>query len=160
MHHPLLIAARLVVRDMGGAERAALHLGKGESTLRHELNPNDAKNKLGLLDAATLSQASRDSRIAEAFAAECGGVFIALARSEDTPEGDTTMEYAGRLATELGELLTSAAKAVSDGTVTDDELRAVMAKGVTMASAWQDLMVHMGRLNQAGKPAIAKRVPA
>lgn len=157
MHHPLLIAARLVVRDMGGAERAAEHIGASESALRHQLNPNDRANKLGLLDAATLSAASGDTRIAEAFAAECGGVFIAMPQATVATGGPTTMEHAGKLATELGELLASTAEAVRDGEVKDSELREVMAKGVDMMTAWQSLMVHMGRLNEATRAKLGAR---
>lgn len=161
MHHPLLIAARLVVRDMGGAERAAEHIGASESALRHQLNPNDRANKLGLLDAATLSNASGDTRIAEAFAHECGGVFIAMPQVPGaSATGPTTMEHAGKLATELGELLASAAAAVRDGDVKDSELREVMAKGVDMMAAWQGLMVHMGQLNEATRARLGARAVA
>lgn len=153
--HPLLIAAKLTVRNMGGAELAARHLGKSPSTLAHELDPNCAHAKFGLLDAATLVEASGDTRIAAAFAAECGGMFLLLPRVDDSAAGEDTSRLFAKLAAEFGDVLTAAGAAVADGRVTDRELGEVQKQGLELMGALQSLMVHLGQRNQAAKgPAL------
>jgi hypothetical protein len=159
--HPLLTAARLLVRDMGGAEDAAKHLGKRGSSLNHELDPNYEGAKFGLLDAATLTQAAlaegvRDAaRIATAFAAECGGTFLPLPQSAQTH--DDTLRHVSELVTAFGQALAEVTKAVEDGKVNDNELATVQAESLQVIGALQRLVVHLGQLNAAGKPAHIRR---
>lgn len=149
--HALLIAVRLTVRELGGAEQAARHLGKSPSTLAHELDPNCAHAKLGLLDAATLAAAASEKRIAAAFAAECGGMFLPLPQADGSAAGEDTTRLFATLATEFGDVLAAAGQAVADGRVTDRELGEVQKQGLELMGALQSLMVHLAQRNQAAK---------
>lgn len=156
--HPLLIAARLLVRDMGGADEAAKHLGKSGTTLSHELNPNDRTAKLGLLDAATLTQASGNHLLATAFAAECGGVFLPLPDLAVAAGGQDTLGKVSKLVTEFGDVLREVASRTADGVVCDNDLAVLQAECLQLMSAQQDMLVHLARLNQAGKPPMLRAV--
>lgn len=153
--HPLLIAARLVVRDMGGADQAARHLGKSGSTLAHEIDPNYPSAKLGLLDAATLSAAASDARIASAFAAECGGVYLQLPQAASEADDDT-MRHITALVGEFGDVLREVSSAAADGCVTDNELDRVQREAVEVIAGLQRLLVHLAQRNQAAKPLLRR----
>ena len=149
--HPLLTAARLSVQGLGGTEQAARLLGKSTSSLYAELDPNAPHAKLGLLDAALLATAAGDGRIAAAFAAECEGMFLRLPRADDSADGEDTGHLFARLASEFGDVLTTAGSAVADGRVTDRELQEVQKQGLDLMGALQSLMVHLAQRNAAAK---------
>lgn len=150
--HPVMIAARLLVRDMGSADVAAPHLGKSASTLSHELDPNYKGAKLGLLDALTLTQASGDDRIATAFAAACGGVFLKLPQ-DGSQAGDDTVQHVTRVVGEFGDVLREVSGSTADGQVSDNELVRVQAEALEAIGALQRMLAHLAQLNQAGKSA-------
>lgn len=167
MTHPVIIAARLLVRDMGGAAEAARHLGKSGSTLAHELEQSHAagssnaalepsalkaRPKLGLLDAVTLMQASADTRLISAIAAECGGVYMPLPQMADGAGQQDTVNHVTRLVGEFGDVLREVAARTPDGEVSDNDMTVLQAESLELMGALQALMVHLARLNQAGKP--------
>lgn len=145
-----LIAARLVVRDAGGADSIAPHLGKSADTLRHELNPNDRTAKLGLQDAVTITQVAKDLRILTAFASECGAMVVPLPAVADN--GDGSVEAVAKLAREFGDYLSKVSEAVSDGRVTDNELQRCERELGEMVQAAQQLQALIAALNRAAKP--------
>lgn len=148
--HPLLIAAQLVVRSMGGFEEAAKSLGKSPSTLRHELNEDDHANKLGLMDAMTLTQSSGDQRIVVALAAECGGVFMPLPQAS-TAGSEDTVRHIGLLVKEFGELLSEVSTRAADGVISDNDLAALQRESLEMMGAMQALLVHLAARNASTK---------
>lgn len=61
-----------------GAVGLARRMGKNPGTLLNKLNPGQETHHLTLGEAVALSLAAGDTRVAEAFAFELGGVFIKL----------------------------------------------------------------------------------
>lgn len=150
--HPLLIAAQHVVRKMGGNDIAARHLGKSVHTMRHELQEDYDGAKLGLLDACMLSQAAADTRIAAAFAMECGGTFVPLPDLPEEGDGADTMRHVSTLVKEFGDVLSEVSSRAADGDISDNDLAALQRESLEMMAALQGLMSHLTHRNAAGKP--------
>lgn len=151
----LLLAAYHTVHDYrGGASTLGTLLGKAGGTLSHEVCPPEgSKAKLGLLDAAKIVEISRDQRIAHAFAARCGGMFVPLAGLDvDAPD----MAQIAEVAREFADVMAEAAKGLADGTVTDNELGRIEREWGELVQRGGQMLAHFRALNAAGKPAPAK----
>lgn len=159
MPHPIMIAARLTVRDAGGAAKVAEHLGKSGHTLTKELDPNFVGGKLGLLDALTIVQATRDLRILQAFADECGCAVMPLPQLAGEVDDDT-MRHVGTLVTEFGDVLRDVGAATADGRVTDNEMERVQRQALELQAALMRLLSHVARMNERTRPAPLRAVAA
>ena len=149
-----LVAARLAVRDHGGAAAVAPLIGKAASSLCHELDVRVRTAKLGLLDAISIAQVTGDNRIPTAVAAECGGLFLPLpTMPADDPDTNASLEHIGRLSKEFGELVSTTASRIADGAVSDNDLIAIEAEYADLVVAGQRLLAHLRARNLAEKPA-------
>lgn len=149
-----LVAAWLTVRDHGGAMAIAPLIGNAAGTLSHELDPRARGAKLGLLDAVSIAQVTQDSRIPTAIAAECGGMFLPLPDVVAAdPDTQATMEHLGRVSREFGDLVSTTASRISDGSVSDNDLVAIEREYAEMVSAGQRLLVHLRGRNAAERAA-------
>lgn len=147
-----LIAARLTVRDHGGAGVIAPQLGKSQSSLSHELDPHCRGAKLSLLDAVSIAQLTGDARIPTAFAAECGGMFVPLPTvPADDPDTQATMAHLGRVSSEFGDLVSTTAGRIADGSVSDNDLAAIEREYADLVVAGQRLLTHLRARNAAEK---------
>ena len=115
-------AFRLAHGYPGGASALALRMGKHPATLCHELT-GAGSAKLGLLDAVMLSHLTGSTAIAQAFAAELGGVFLPLAPEIMEQGGD--LAALGASIREFGEFASTFATSLADGSVTGNELQAM-----------------------------------
>ena len=89
------------------------------STLCHELDPDYAMAKLGLADAVKITKRTRDLRILQAFAADCGQYVLPL---PDLEAGGDVTEHIIRCTKEFSDYLQAFSASMADGRVTDNEL--------------------------------------
>jgi hypothetical protein len=122
-------AIRLMAKSYpGGVEALAILCGKAPETLRHEIGGKDARYKLGVLDACTISEACISAgslhchAYANAVASNCGG-FVALPVRGET-SGDLHRATAG-LVKSCAEVSVAVAEALRDGTVSENERRVI-----------------------------------
>jgi hypothetical protein len=146
----VLASAYNVVSDYrGGASALAPLLGKSASTLSHEVSPNCAHAKLGLLDAVKITAFTGDWRILEAYAAEVGALVVPI-HSNAGGEADTLAALA-KLAQEFAELVSATGEAMADGQVTDNELARMERKTGELVQAAQRLLGLARARNEAGR---------
>jgi hypothetical protein len=146
----VLTAAYNVVSDYrGGAAALAPLLGKSGSTLSHEVSPNCAHAKLGLLDAVKITAFTGDWRILEAYAAEVGALVVPI-HSNAGGEADTLAALA-KLAQEFAELVSATGEAMADGQVTDNELARMERKTGELVQAAQRVLGLARARNEAGR---------
>lgn len=144
-------AAYYLVRDYpGGAVALAPRLGKKANTLSQEVRPPEGSAaKFGLLDAVTAMAFSGDHRVLYAIAAELG--YVAVPMPDLADEHGEGAERLAAVAREFADVLTAAAGALADGTVTDNELRSVERQWSELVAEGQRLLQQFVALNEAGK---------
>ena len=146
-----LLAVRLVVSDHGGAEFIGPQLGKGASTLNHELDPNYRGAKLGLTDAVMVFQITHDTRIPEAFAVACGGMFVPLPQLSDNPDTVATMAHLARVSREFAEFVGEVGERAADDDISDNDIIAIEREYGELVQAGQRLVTHLRGRNAAQK---------
>lgn len=116
----VLDAAYNVVNDYeGGAASLGPRIGKAGTTLSHEVTSTGTA-KLGLETAVKITVLSKDYRILEAFAAQCGRMTLPL------PEllrasGDNILQRQGEFLQEVSDVVRELGATLSDGAVTRNE---------------------------------------
>lgn len=122
-------AIRLMARNYpGGVEALAVLCGKAPETLRHEIGGKDARYKLGVLDACTISEAciSAGSQhclaYANAVASNCGG-FVKLPVVEPPKGAADVHGSAAGLVKSCAEVSVSVAAAMRDGVISSNDRR-------------------------------------
>jgi hypothetical protein len=148
----VMLAARAVVQELGGVDQVARALGKNRFSLSHELNPRAEGHKLGLETAVQIDQLHGQGRIASAFAAACGGAFVPDASAEEPAELDT-VAHTARIAREFADVLREVSETTREGSVSDNDLMRVRRETLELIGALNGMLVHLGALNHAGKPA-------
>ena len=135
----VLVAAYNVVSDYrGGAAALAPLIGKSGSTLSHEVSPNCAHAKFGLMDAVKITNFSGDWRILEAFAAEVGALVVPI-HSNAGGEADT-LAALGRMAKEFADLVSATGETMADGKVSDNELTRLERETGDLVAAAQHVL--------------------
>lgn len=142
-------AFRLAHGYPGGASALALRMGKHPATLCHELT-GAGSAKLGLLDAVMLSHLTGSPEIAQAFAAELGGVFLPLAPEIMEQGGD--LAALGASIREFGEFASTFAASLADGSVTGNELQAMEREALEAIGAITQALALAKATHEAGKP--------
>jgi hypothetical protein len=146
----VLAAAYNVVADYpGGAAALAPCLGKSASTLSHEVSPNCAHAKLGVLDAVKITAFSGDWRILDAFAAEVGALVVPI-HSNAGGEAET-LAALGKMAQEFAELVSATGEAMADGQVSDNELARLERETGDLVAAAQRVLGLARARNEAAK---------
>lgn len=145
-------AARRVFRTFG-FKSMAVHLGKSETTLRHELDRHCKHAKLGLLDSVAATQESGDPSILIAFAFECGYTVTPIDQSKANA-GDARLsgKPLSRALKEIGEYVVKVADTGDDG-VSDNDLRDIDQELCEAIRAIQQVQVDLRARNLACKPA-------
>jgi hypothetical protein len=116
----VLDAAYNVVNDYeGGAASLGPRIGKAGGTLSHEVTSTGTA-KLGLETAVKITVLSKDYRILDAFAAQCGRMTLPL------PEllresGDNILQRQGEFLQEVSDVVRELGVTLSDGDVTRNE---------------------------------------
>lgn len=146
----VLAAAYNVVSDYrGGASALAPLLGKSGSTLSHEVSPNCAHAKFGLLDAVKVTAFTGDWRILQAFAAEVGALVVPI-HSNAGGEADT-LAALGKMAHEFADLVSATGAAMADGEVSDNELATLERETGDLVAAAQNVLALARAINEARK---------
>ena len=142
--------AYLVVHDYpGGAPSLAPRLGKNATTLAHELNGTGVA-KLGLMDAEKITQLTRDLRIVEAFALNCGQMLVPLPEALVDASEDCMVRLADT-AREFGDLCREVATDLSDSVITDNELARIDAECGKLIASLHTLRESLARRNAESK---------
>ena len=142
-----LAAFRLVRNASCGAERLAEVLGKSASTLYHEVSPTYRGGaKLGLRDAVTLSVATGDAQILEAFALEMGRMVVPLVLAE--PGTDGVAALTAKLAREFSDLVAELSKDLADGHVSSNERARIEREASELMAALQKLLQGVRAMEQ------------
>lgn len=119
----------------------ATRIGKSENYLAKATSKHYAEKPLRGELIVPLTLATNNYAIVEHICEAVGGVFFKLPKV-DAANRDV-LEHAGRLATEFGDVMTSAATALADRRVTPDEARSFRAEvleQVAVALQMADLM--------------------
>lgn len=153
----ILDAAFNVVHDSpGGAESLAPRIGKNATTLNHELKRTGTA-KLGLDTAEKITLVTDDLRILQAFATNCGQMLLPLP-SIDVQPGDDCMAKLGDAVREFGELCQEVAQDLSDGTISDNEMRRIDRASGELIASLHALRESLSRRNLASKPLAFPKV--
>ena len=123
-----------------GVTGIAAAIGKNKFSLMHEL-AGTGTAKLGLVDAVKMVKRSRDWRILNAIAEECGGVFVPLPSM--LPAADGTLADLGKLAGEFADLVKEVSRAAGDGEISDNEMERIEREWAQTVAAGQVLMGHL-----------------
>jgi hypothetical protein len=105
-----------------GVERLAHQIGANPDTLQNKSNPNSETHKPTLDDCVKATIFTGDPRIAHAFAALAGGVFVPTTRLANSTVPEL---YAAvvKLAARFGEIPRSIDEAMKDGRISSTERR-------------------------------------
>lgn len=130
-------AAYNVVHDYpGGADSLGPRVGKSGTTLSHEVNRTGTA-KFGLETAEKVTVMSKDYRILETFAANCGRFTLPL--PEVLQEGgDSVLARLGDLLREQSHVVREVTMASADGVYTPNERKKIATEvGQLIATATQ-----------------------
>lgn len=147
----ILDAAYHTVHDYpGGVAALATRLPrKAESTLNQEVRPpTGSMAKLGIVDAAAIVTATNDYRIADAFCAHVGGMFVRFPTLDDD-QADVPM---AQLVREFSDVLSELARTLDDGAVNDNELRAARREWSELVAVGNSIVATLAARNLAQKP--------
>lgn len=130
-------AAYNVVHDYpGGADSLGPRVGKSGTTLSHEVSRTGTA-KLGLETAVAVTALSRDHRILEAFAAQCGRFTLPLPEALQEG-GDCVLSRLGDLLREQSHVVREVTMASADGVYTPNERKKIATEvGQLIATATQ-----------------------
>lgn len=146
-------AAFNLVHDYpGGAEALAPQLKKSPTTLNHEVDPNYASAKFGLVDAVKATILTGDRQVLNAFAADCNCMVVPLPQCADGIDDDT-FKGVTALAREFAELVGQVSDATADDVVSDNELKRVEREAAELMAAVQLVLVSLRKRNEASKPS-------
>lgn len=153
----LLDAAYHVAHDYpGGVPSLAPRLGKSDTTLYHEVKGIGAA-KFGLLDAAKVTEMTGDLRILEVFAANMGQMLIPLPDARLTT--DDCMIRLGAVTSVFGELCHEVASDLSDGKISDNELKRINEDCGMLIARLHALQTALQQRNLVGKPKHEQQLP-
>jgi hypothetical protein len=139
-------AAYNVVHDYPGGA-AALQVRMGKTNLSGEVNPNVATAKLGIEDAVTVQLMAKDYRILYAMAAELRH-FPPMPMPEGMADADQPcMRTLSETAKEFSDVVSTAAEALADGDVSDNDLAHVTKEWSELIVKGQALMQQLAAMN-------------
>lgn len=134
----LIDAAHKTVHDYpGGSQSLGPRIDMSPAVLRNKVNPNNDTHHLTLAEADEIMSVTGDHRILHALAAEHG--YVLQKAADATTEG-TVLQLLLRANAAEGDLDKALNDALADGRLTQNELKEVLAKNMTQASAQMALM--------------------
>ncbi|HDS1142878.1 TPA: phage regulatory CII family protein [Stenotrophomonas maltophilia] len=133
-------AAHKTVKDYpGGSEALAVRIGMSAAVLRNKVNPNNNTHHLTLAEASEIMGVTGDDRILHAMAAEHGYTLQKM--------------QADCMASVMGAMLENAAKqgafaqalqeALSDGLISENEMKAISSAGTAQVEAMINLLARL-----------------
>jgi hypothetical protein len=143
-------AAHATVRNYpGGAESLGPRVGISPAVLRNKVNPNSNTHRLAIDEASAIMGVSGDHLMLHALAAEHGFVLRKAAAAD---AGKSVLDLILGAQAREGAFAQAVQDALSDGVITDNEMRQIEAAGFCVQEA---VMVLLGRLRAqaATRPA-------
>lgn len=132
----------------GGAVALAHRMGIGPVVFNSKLNPNTLTHHLTLAEAQRMQQLTGRTDILEAMADELGYVIVKI------PECANDIDIAKatrRAVVEFGQWMEEIDKSLEDGSVTQNELKAIEKELVEMMSQAQHLTAALSSIKSTGK---------
>jgi hypothetical protein len=137
----------LMHNSVQGLEKISGWLNKSPHTLRNEVNPNITTAKIGFGDVVEATVYTSNLTALNAFAAEAGCIVLKM---PDADVGDSYQDLAA-MARSFSEMVGKVSAAVSDGRVSDNELRAVESQATHLMAAVQTSVQHIAAANERAK---------
>jgi len=126
-----------------GAPALAKTIGMKPGVLQNKADPGMDEAQLNLKQARSVVLATGDTEIAEAFAAECGGVFVPVEKFNATGDAGLLEQYTAMEA-EHGRLAGEIHAALDDKKLTPAHIRALKTTLNRLISEQQALVARMG----------------
>jgi hypothetical protein len=153
----VLTAAQNVAEDFkGGARALALAIDRNPVTFSHEVSETGTA-KLGLRTAVKMTIRSKDPRILNAFAAECGYMVLPLPEGMAV-EGDEAMQLMAKAVAEFNDVAQEYLSGGADGEWTGNELSRLERQHGELVAASQRLVAHARAKHEAAKPSHIRSV--
>lgn len=135
-----------VVHDYpGGAASLAPRLGKSSTSLSHECTRTGTA-KAGLLDAEKITLMTGDLRILATFAMDCGQMIVPLPDASAV-DGDDCLLRLADTAREFGELCKEVGADLTDGQISDNELKRIDKETGDLIASLHALRESLARRN-------------
>jgi len=126
-------------------------LGLAESSLHNKVSMTNHGAHCSPEEMAGIMELTGDHGALHSLAARLG--YVLLAMPQMASEADQGyIEDAARTMRECGEFIAAATAGMSDGKVTDNELRGIQKECAELIAAAQRVMAMAERINQDGKP--------
>lgn len=138
----------------GGAKVVADRMQMRHQVLINKVGLNTPDHHLNIAELVRLMRVTQDTRILDALAGEFGGQFVPVPVSDAGGDPNLVRDLA-RISAEFGELMGEIAKDLSDGVLSDNELRRVEQEAHELRTALTTLMRDLRRLNQKSHPPMS-----
>lgn len=133
-------AAHKTVKDYpGGSEALAVRIGMSAAVLRNKVNPNNTTHHLTLAEASEIMGVTGDDRILHAMAAEHGYTLQKM-------QADSVASVMGAMlenAAKQGAFAQALQEALSDGLISENEMKAISSAGTAQVEAMINLLARL-----------------
>lgn len=137
----------------GGVHELATRLGLADSTLQNIANPRIETHEWTLKRIKQVFDFTGDERIAHAFAAEFGGVFLPMPSSE-LSGGSDLYRASAEVAKELGDIVTELQAALADEKISENERARIHQQIYELTRSAHKLGMLVDRAAQAAMPPL------
>lgn len=137
-------AYNLMHRSEQRLEDIADWLEKAANTLQNEVNPRVPSAKLGLADAVEATQFTGNLVVLNSFAA---AVKCIVFKVPEAGTHDVNRDIAA-MAKEFGELVSTVSLSLADGSVSDNDMKAINTEGQQLMAAVQAAIQHLASMNE------------
>lgn len=141
----------------GGMDALALRMGISVNSLQHKVSPTYPGAHCSPLELVQICEYTGDHSALTAIAGRLGYVLLPVSQLDGDCEGTRELVATVR---EFGQFVTEVSQDLSDGRVTDTELRRIEKEGAEAMAAIQRLMSVAEQLNESGKPPALRGVRA
>lgn len=133
-------AAHKTVKDYpGGSEALAVRIGMSAAVLRNKVNPNNNTHHLTLAEASEIMGVTGDDRILHAMAAEHGYTLQKMEAEGMASVMASMLENAAK----QGAFAQALQDALSDGLISENEMKAISSAGTAQVEAMINLLARL-----------------
>lgn len=133
-------AAHKTVKDYpGGSEALAVRIGMSAAVLRNKVNPNNTTHHLTLAEASEIMGVTGDDRILHAMAAEHGYTLQKMQADGMESVMGAMLENAAK----QGAFAQALQEALSDGLISENEMKAISSAGTAQVEAMINLLARL-----------------
>lgn len=123
----------------GGSESLAPRIGMSAAVLRNKVNPNNTTHHLTLAEANEIMELTGDDRMLRALAAQHGYTLQRM----DPDEAGSVMNAMLENAAKQGAFARSLQEALSDGLISENEMKAISLAGSAQMEAMTNLLARL-----------------